>query len=332
METPQEPTPGSPNRRWEPDEEAGARRSPSAAQWAVAGIALALGIGAVVHRLLHEGQLEQTAALFIGLPTVLAITLALTPRARSATGMAMKGTTVALFLSGIVLGEGFICILMASPLFFLVAAAIGLAVDTMRERRGRANVLVAVPIVLTLLSLEGVTPATSLPREELVEVTRTVTGSAQTVERALATPPRLGHPLPVLFRLGFPRPVAATGSGLEPGARRAVTFARHARHFQHRDGTLVLEVTRSVPGSVTFRAVSDTSPVASWLAWEEATVTWAEAGPGRAEVRWAFRYRRLLDPGWYFGPWQRYAVRLAAGYLIDAAATPGLGTARDAGP
>ena len=39
-------------------------------------------------------------------------------------------------------------------------------------------------------------------------------------------------------------------------------------------------------------------------------------------MRWTLRYRRLLDPAWYFGPWERYAVRLAAGYLIDTVATP----------
>jgi hypothetical protein len=39
-------------------------------------------------------------------------------------------------------------------------------------------------------------------------------------------------------------------------------------------------------------------------------------------VRWTIRYRRDLDPAWYFGPWERYAVRLAGNYLIDNVATP----------
>ena len=39
-------------------------------------------------------------------------------------------------------------------------------------------------------------------------------------------------------------------------------------------------------------------------------------------VVWTLHYTRGLDPEWYFGPLERYAVRLAAGYLIDNLATP----------
>ena len=39
-------------------------------------------------------------------------------------------------------------------------------------------------------------------------------------------------------------------------------------------------------------------------------------------MRWTLRYKRLLDPAWYFGPWERYAVKLTADYLIQTVATP----------
>ena len=42
----------------------------------------------------------------------------------------------------------------------------------------------------------------------------------------------------------------------------------------------------------------------------------------RTQVTWTLAYERALDPAWYFGPWERYATRLAAGYLIDAVARP----------
>ena len=45
-------------------------------------------------------------------------------------------------------------------------------------------------------------------------------------------------------------------------------------------------------------------------------------GGGDTKVTWTLHYRRSLDPAWYFGPWERYAARLAAGYLIDSVATP----------
>jgi hypothetical protein len=58
-----------------------------------------------------------------------------------------------------------------------------------------------------------------------------------------------------------------------------------------------------------------------WLSWRSAEVRW-RAVPGGTEVRWTLRYRRRLDPAWYFAPLERYGVRLAAGYLIETLATP----------
>ncbi|HEV3042201.1 MAG TPA: hypothetical protein VHA33_30860 [Candidatus Angelobacter sp.] len=89
--------------------------------WLVSGIAVA----GIAYRLVLGMRLEQTALLFIGIPSILAILVAATPRAKSVTGAIMKAITIALLLSGPFLGEGFICIIMAAPLFYLVGAIVG---------------------------------------------------------------------------------------------------------------------------------------------------------------------------------------------------------------
>jgi hypothetical protein len=63
--------------------------------------------------------------------------------------------------------------------------------------------------------------------------------------------------------------------------------------------------------------------IAHWLEWRSSDVRWQAISPGKTRVRWTLRYARRLDPSWYFGPWERYAVRLAASYMIDAAAGGG---------
>jgi hypothetical protein len=68
--------------------------------------------------------------------------------------------------------------------------------------------------------------------------------------------------------------------------------------------------------------VSDTSHVAHWLKWEESTVEWFAVDSTHTRVQWTLRYRRLLDPAWYFAPWERYAAGLTADQLIQDAATP----------
>jgi hypothetical protein len=145
-----------------------------------------------------------------------------------------------------------------------------------------------------------------------------VTAAPAMVEQALARSPQFERSLPQFLRLGFPRPVSASGSGLDPGSQRRVHFAGGEGH----PGDLVATVIASEPGRVKMAIVSDGSHIAHWLAWTEADVTWQPLDAGHTRVRWTLSYRRLLDPAWYFGPWERLAVRQAAGYLIDTQATP----------
>jgi hypothetical protein len=83
-----------------------------------------------------------------------------------------------------------------------------------------------------------------------------------------------------------------------------------------------MRVASSDSASAVFTVASDSSYITHWLAWEDAAVRWEPVGRGRTRVTWTLRYRRRLDPAWYFAPLERYGVGLAAGYLIETLATP----------
>lgn len=294
-------------------------REATRARWTLASIIIALAAGSIVYRLLVNNHLEQTSALFIGLPAILAILVAHTSKAKSATGMIIKAMTLALLMSGILLGEGFICIVMAAPIFYLVAFIVGSIMDS-AKRRGEENrrTLGLMMLPFLLLSMEGVHEKLSFPRAETVVAEGIVEGNAAAVEQALSQPPHFDKPLPAYLRLGFPRPVAASGAGLDVGDWRRVRFAGG----EGKPGDLVLEVVAHGRASVRFRVVSDESHISHWLNWREAEVCWTKIDERHTSVRWSLRYDRRLDPAWYFAPWERYAARKAASYLIDAAATP----------
>ena len=284
------------------------------------GIILAVAVVSVLFRILKLGHLEHTSLVFIGIPTVLAIaTVRFVPRPRSVTGVILKAITIALLVSGILLGEGFICIVMASPLFILVGVIIGKIAESnywKYTRRGRRVLSVSILSMLSVASLEGVFPGFAFSREESVTVTRVIDRSASDVAASLARTPRFEAPLPLFFRMRFPHPARAEGAGLEVGDTRAVLFT----HAGHRPGTLTMRVSSSVPGAVTFTAVSDDSYIKHWLTWEGADVAWSPVDATHTRVNWTVRYRRTLDPAWYFKPWERYGARLAAGYLITTVA------------
>jgi len=286
-------------------------------------LALILGVAAasLAYRLATATHVEHTAFVFVGVPTILAVAVALMPRSGTARGTILRATTLALLVAGIAFGEAFVCILFAAPLIYLVAFGVGFYVDwTAKKRReGRAGFAHAPLLALVALAapaMEGVVPRLEFPREAEATRVRIIPTSPAEVERALAAPMRFDPPLPAFLRLGFPTPGAATGDGLRVGDRRIVAFA-HGHH----PGALVMEVRASAPGRVEFAPVADGSYVVHWLSWRSAEVRW-RAVPGGTEVRWTLRYRRRLDPAWYFSPLERHGVGVAAGYLIDALATP----------
>ena len=301
------------------DKVSGKRLSP---RHQLVGLSVCLCLGAIALRLLYAGHLEQTAALFIGLPTLLSILLALTPNAKSATGMIMKGITLGLLMSGIVFAEGFICILMAAPLFYGVGLLLGAVDDRERRRKQKAaegNILASVVLLpLVVMSFEGVTSELSFPRSEIITVEKTIAATPAEVRHALAQRPVFDQELPFYLKLGFPRPTNTQGAGLQLGDQRIVRFAGG----EGQPGDLVLTVSDSRPGLIVFSVDSDTSHIAHWLDWKEFRVGLHEIQPGQTYIRWTAAYDRRLDPAWYFAPWQRYAVRLAGEYLIDTIATP----------
>lgn len=295
---------------------------PTPAQWRLMAIVAACGVGSAIYHPLWRLGLGTTSAMLIGVPIALAILLSLTPKAKSAKGATMKGIAIVLLTAAPLSGEGYLCILFASPLFFLVGLAISAGIDYSRKReeRGEQGGLRAWAwLALLPMALEGVTPTLSFPRSESVTSVRIVRGSPADVERALSGGLRPETPLPPFLRIGFPRPLAVQGTGLEVNDMRRIHFSRAESDGP---GDLVLRVTKTEPGYVRYERISDDSHLRQWMAWEVSEVRWREVSPGRTEVRWTIQFARRLDPAWYFGPLERFAVKQAADYLITADAEP----------
>jgi hypothetical protein len=277
------------------------------AQWSVVAIIVAFAAGAFLYKLLMHERLGHSAAMFLGIPAVLAILLALAPKAKTATGGILKGITLALLVVAPLLGEGYLCILVASPLFYIVGIVVGLAMD--RLRRKRDATLSCVALFLLPMCFEGVVPLLTFNRAQSVEIRSVVAAPADEVEHALTRAPDVNAPLPLALRIGFPRPLAAWGEGLGIGDTRTIHFAGAEGDPP---GDLLMRVTERRRGYARFETVSDQSKLTQWVGWDE----------GHTTVTWRIDFRRQLDPTWYFTPWERAAVKEAAAYLIDANATP----------
>jgi len=288
------------------------------AQWWVIGLAVAFMAGSGLYRYLLHGY-GHSAALFIGIPAVMAVALALTPKAKTATGGIIKGITLGLLVIAPLLGEGFLCILLAAPLFYAIGLLVGIPVDIARKRDRSKETLSCIALVLLPMSLEGVIPQLTFDRRQVVEVTKTVNVPAASVEEALAKSPRIVERLPGFLRIGFPHPMKAMGSGLDVGAERAILFSGAEGDPA---GWLTMRIAEHRAGYVRFETASDGSKLTQWIRWDASEVIWGPVDDSHARVTWRVHFERELDPAWYFAPWERAAVRNAASYLIDVNATP----------
>ena len=280
---------------------------------ALAGV---VAVGSAAYRLIVHHHLEQTSVLFIGLPTLLAMLLVIAPPAKTMVGGVMKGIAFMLLLSGPLLGEGFVCILMASPIFLLVGLVV--AVIAQNAKRDRGLAVRCCLLVLLPMSLEGTSDRLSFGRSERVEATAVVAGSESEVRERMARSPRVALGLPVYLKMGFPRPEWAVGDGLAVGDLRTIHFVGG----EGMPGDLVMRVTGATVRSARFEVASDgcegMHSLGHWVKLRESEVRWEAVDAGHTRVTWAIAYDRKLDPAWYFGPWERYGVGLAARYLIDA--------------
>jgi hypothetical protein len=277
-------------------------------------VLIALVAASLGFRLLTGIGLQHTSLVFIGIPAVLAWIMVSAGPATTATGSVMRTTTLALLVSWILLGEAFVCVLMAAPIFYAVGGVIAFVKQTIADRRG-ARLLA---VILVPLALEGTTPALSTSRDREVVVEGIVEANIDQVRDRLAATPSFDRELPAFLKLGFPTPLHPSGEGLRVGDQRSVHFA----HGDHHSGNLSLQIVESTPTLVRFVAANDESYITHWLTWREAIVELGGDGPDRTRVRWTLRYARRLDPSWYFDPLEKYGVTLAARYLLETVTTP----------
>ncbi len=245
----------------------------------MAGVALAAATGRL-----------DTALLFVGVPCLLAFGIGVV-RGRGGWGTVFQVVTVVLLLSAALLQEAAVCVLIAAPLVYGVAALVYAAASY--ERRGVGS-LALVPVLAVVL-IEGVLPGTRLHPEQSTTAERVVAGDCSDFEAALARGPRIDPAAdrgPLLRTFRYPTPTAATGTGLEPGDRWELAAA---------GGQLTTRVTQHVGRSVGFTVEGDSTRLERWVTVRGGRLSWSEVdGVCRAEL--TVDYERHLDPAAYFGP------------------------------
>ena len=295
----------------------------SSQQFGLVLFSVVAGIAGFFYMIIGKHALLNTAVLYVGLPTIIAIFVGAAPRSTTATGTIIRVMIVLLLGSGPILGEGYLCILFTLPIWLIPAFVIGSMIDTVKAPSNLTDNSLKTPTVvlfLALLSLEGTTDPLTVNRNHSVQVEKVVAATTEMIQSTLSQTPTTELSLPLFLQL-FPSPYGFEGEGLEIGDTRTVHLVLPL-FYKDRRGKIVFRITDKGDHWIQFTPVSDDSYINHYLEWKRSTVRWEHWGTNQTKVTWELDFQRKLDPSWYFGPLQSYAATLAAEALIDNVATP----------
>ena len=287
-------------------------------------ILLLIGVASLAVRLLYLGGLERSAILYVAVPYLISLAIALMrsyERHPNSDGYVRHVVTaVMVFLaSSVVLFEGFLCVLFFLPIY-LILVSIGFLIHSFLSSNkggsGRAYVHV-LPILILASSFEGTSESLSFDRNIQVTATRVTELSTDDIMANLSRPIDLRRDRPWILSV-FPMPDRIDAGSLEVGDIHTV-HSRYHRWFvtNTHEGVLDLQITEVARGHVRTRILRDETFFASYLTLIGTEIVMREIENDEVEISLTVRFRRELDPAWYFQPLQSFAVTRMAGFLIE---------------
>lgn len=285
-----------------------------------------LGAVTLLTRLALDSQFATTSFFYCLVPYVIGIILyVFIPQPQGWTrskriGRHLLATIVVMLASSALLFEGFLCVLMAAPIyiFFALLAILSTPNKADPDRFKKTDVFRAsiVPLIVMVISIEGLTDTTSFPREEIITRTQTLPLTPEQIHANFARPVHLDEGRSAFLSL-FPLPDRVDAPSFAQGETHKAYFTYRRWGFTnvHRGETHLLMKTVE-PFLIETEVTQDTSYFSHYLTVHGTRIQMVPQAEGTTEVSLTIRYRRELDPAWYFGPMQRRAISESADYLL----------------
>lgn len=282
-----------------------------------------IAIGVALFRILAGWDIHNSALLYIGIPFGLSLALYfLTPRLQAKSWKRrfwnnVRATLIIMLASSIILMEGYVCVLMFMPIYLFVTIIAFIA--TYIWHRVGKNSLNAylLPSLVLLMSLEGATDSTSFSRYNEVSYSQVFEGDVTTLKRKLAQPIALEGERHWLLSV-FPKPTHIQTIPVQQGEVRRYAFVYHRWFIQetntHR-GTFEVKLQEVSPYHIK-TVITDTSYMSHYMKFHGSELTFVPMSATKTRVNITVSFDRILDPIWYFGPLERFAVKKSAEYFL----------------
>ncbi len=288
-------------------------------------ILVVIALASLAVRALTDYRFHETALLYVGIPSLIAVALILVRPAEALTWkrrylLRLIDAFIIMLGSSVVLFEGFVCVVMFMPIYLLIILLMFFAA-LIRERakqQGRGTLTMqVVPLLIVASSFEGVTPQWSFNRDEQISVSRVVPASVAQIKHNLQQPMDLQTKRPWFLHL-FPMPYDIKAGTLSAGDVHEINF-RYYRWFvtNLHEGHMLLEISEVEANRIKTTFVQDTSYFSNYLRLKGTEILLDEIDAHQTRVTLRIDFERTLDPYWYFSPVSRYGVGKTAEFLIS---------------
>ncbi|WP_299194666.1 hypothetical protein [uncultured Litoreibacter sp.] len=284
-----------------------------------------IGAATLTMKAMLESRYGDSVVVYLAIPFVISILLHQFTAPRSDDTVAghvlrhVRSAMIVMLASSALLMEGFICVLFMIPIYLLGALLAYVFMEIRQNARTRNSQMkaYAIPALVALLSIEGLTAATSLPRFQTVSVTRELPATAAELQANMAKPITFNNDRTWLLSV-FPLPVQVNAGSLNAGDTHSLDFIYKRWFFTlAKRGQMHLHLDEVRPDYIHTTVTKNTSYLAGYMDIDGTEVHFHEQDNGTTRVTLTLRYESHLDPSWYFGPLQSLAMRQSADYLIN---------------
>jgi len=294
-------------------------------------ILLLIAVSSIIIRLLMHYEFDQSGLLYIGVPFFIALTLTWLVKPNPDKNWKrqyfnLSITSLIIMLgSSIVLFEGFVCVVMFMPIYFLVVFLVFISKyigERIRNRKANQLFSHALPLILLLSAFEGTHPELSIERHNTVVVTRIINASVEQIKVGLSSPIDLQKDRAWFLEL-FPMPYKIRGASLSEGDVHEIYFRYHRWFITNtHEGSMKMKIERVEGNQIQTRFIEDSSYIAKYLKLKSIELKLVPIAKDKTQIEFSISYDRLLDPAWYFEPLQSYGITKSIGFLLDEVVTP----------
>jgi hypothetical protein len=263
---------------------------------------------------IKSSPLYNSALLYLGVPIIISLTsLFISKTSKYLVSKTILIISLLLLLSALILQEGFVCVAMAAPIFYLVGIFSAISIKKAKQKN---KLYSSGLILLILLSFEGVSNKTTFNRYNEVSYTKTIPLSIAKIKHNLSNSIEFDNKPSGLLKL-FPMPVKINAGSLNEGDIHTVDYVYNKWITSNPTYGSMQITLEEVSDFRVKTSIEDESYLSSYIELHGTEINFLPISDNQTKITLTIKFDRLLDPYWYFEPIERFALKKKAKFLIE---------------